>query len=522
MNIALIYTDWDPWALGLRSISAILKNAGHQTRLIFMGTDKTYYSQKILEDVKNLVKASNLIGISCLSRGSEKAKQVIRFIRTLKKPIVWGGLHATLNPEECVSLTDMVCVGEGEEIIVELAECIENGNDWRKIANIAYKKNRKFIINPLRPLISNLDELPLMDFSCEEEFHLTNKGFIQLYHASEMPGTHEIVFNGSRGCVFHCTYCCNSKLKEIFSGKGRYIRKMSISKYIECAKTLKQYFPQAKYFYLIDEDFFIRNPDELHQFAKEFPRQVGLPFECCGNPKQISQEKMELLVKAGLWRIRMGIESGSERTKREIYKRPVTNEEIRRAAQIISNFPQVVPYYFLIIANPYENDKDLIETAKFMLNLPGKFYTQAFNLVFFPGSILYERAVQDGLIEGKQESGYELDFRGGFIYKKHSWKQKNLYLNGLIFMMEGRSTKYRLGLLPKAFVPFLIKPTFLKFNNRYSFFIESMILVKMIILSLRSFGAKVLKRIVTDPTSIYNFREFFKVKIKELTKMNRP
>jgi len=520
MKIALIYTDWDIWALGLRNISAVLKNAGYQTRLIFMGTDKTLYSNQVLEEVKDLVKASDLIGISCLSRGSEKAKQVIKFIKTLKKPIIWGGLHATLNPKECANFADMACVGEGEEVIVELAKTIENGRDWKDVENIVYKKNGKFIKNPLRPLISNLDELPLMDFSCEEEFHLTKEVFTQIHHASELPGTHEVLFNGSRGCVFHCTYCCNSKLKEIFSGKGRYVRKMSISRYVECAKNLKQYFPQAKYFYLIDEDFFIRSKDELHKFAIEFPREVGLPFECCGNPLQITQEKMELLVKAGLWRIRMGIESGSERTKKEIYKRPVTNEAIKQAAHIINNFSQVVPYYFLIIANPYENDEDLIETAKFMLDLPSGFYIQVFNLVFFPGSILYERAVQDGLIEGKKESGYELDFRGGFIYKKQSWKQKNLYLNGLIFVMEGRSTKYRLGLLPKALIPFLIKPSLLRFNNRHPFFIKSIILIKMIILSFRSFVAKNLKRVIINPRIIYNFRELFKITVKNLIKRN--
>lgn len=512
MRIVLIYTNRDRWPLGMRSVSAVLKKAGHHTRIILMGSSSEFYSRQTLREVKDLVKDSDIIGISCLSRGFGKAKQVIKCLRSLKKLIIWGGIHATMVPEQCVESADIVCRGEGEGMMLELVERLEEGRDWKDMANAAYKDNGGIVLNPLRPLISNLDELPLVDFSCEDEFHLTNRGFVQVSHVDDLPSSQpgEMVFIGSRGCLFQCTYCINAKLKELFSGKGRYFRKMSISKYIERIRALKQLLPKTKYIWLIDDDFFARSVDELREFSEEFPKQVGFPFECETSPMDITQEKMDLLVKAGLWRIKMGIESGSERTKKEVYKRYMSNEAVMRASRIISGYPQVVVYYFFIISNPYEQREDLTQTARLILDIPRPFYVIIYNLVFYPGTVLYDRAVRDGLIEGSRDSGYELDTRGGLQYKKHVWKSKNLFLNGLLFLMEGRSNRYRLGLLPRSLVPALLHPKVVDFGEKHPATIKGMISLKMFTLFLRKHGARCLKLLLSDPTSVYNLGKFFK------------
>ena len=128
MRIVLLYTDRDPWALGMRSVSSVLKKAGRPTRLIFAGSAERFYSPRVFEQAKNLVQDFDLIGISCLARGSEKAKQIIKHLRPLKKLIVWGGVHATLNPHECLDWADLVCRGEGEEMMLELTEKLQEGN----------------------------------------------------------------------------------------------------------------------------------------------------------------------------------------------------------------------------------------------------------------------------------------------------------------------------------------------------------------------------------------------------------
>ena len=93
MNVSLIYTEPDIWAFGMRSISAFLKEAGHHTQLVFMGSQESCYSSRSLEKVRELVRDSDIIGISSMSRSSIKAKQLLRDLRPCKGLTVWGGTH---------------------------------------------------------------------------------------------------------------------------------------------------------------------------------------------------------------------------------------------------------------------------------------------------------------------------------------------------------------------------------------------------------------------------------------------
>ncbi|MBW1929147.1 MAG: B12-binding domain-containing radical SAM protein [Deltaproteobacteria bacterium] len=501
MNIALIHTETDYWALGSRIISAVLKREGHDSRLILMGSPERQYSPDTLSALKGLISDADIVGVSSFSRGSEKAKQVINAAKSIGKITIWGGVHATLFPEECGKEADLVCIGEGEYFILDVIESLQNGNNWKSVKNGAYFKDGRFIINEFRPLISNLDELPIPDYTRSDEYHLDSNGFNRI--VTQPNKSEPIMFTGSRGCAFHCNYCSNAKLKQIFSGTGRYVRKMSIQKYVEQASALKEVWPQASYFYLVDEDFMARSVEELREFSKEFPAKVGLPFECMASPPMVTEEKMDLLVKAGLWRIDLGVESGSERTKREVFNRPINNQKVLRAAKIINKHRQVVPYYFFIIGNPYENRDDLLETIDLINQLPTPYFLRAYNLVFFPGSFLYEMALQDGIITSKDDSGYEMDFLAGLDYRRHSWKQKELYLNGLIFLMSGKSNKWRAGVFPRFLLRFLTNSRIVEFNSRRPVFIKAMVLSHMAIIKIRRFLLVWLRSLVKDPRRIY-------------------
>ena len=74
--------------------------------------------------------------------------------------MVWGGLHASLNPAECAEAAGIVCRGEGEETILEFVQKLEEGRDWRDVRNLAYQRNGSVILNPMRPPLASLDDLP--------------------------------------------------------------------------------------------------------------------------------------------------------------------------------------------------------------------------------------------------------------------------------------------------------------------------------------------------------------------------
>lgn len=502
MHISLIYTESDKWAFGLRSISASLKKAGHNTRLIFMGTEDRFYTLPALQVLSELVEESSIVGISSMANGSDRAKQIIESLKPLGKLTVWGGIHATLNPEECAQSADIICVGEGEEFMTELATRLEQGMDWRTMAGVFARNKNGIVSGSVRPLIGNLDQLPLFDFDFDDEYRLEKASLTKTTNDSYIPGE-PIHFSGARGCAFHCNYCSNGKLKKIFAGHGTYVRRISVSKYIEHAKALKQRFPKAKSFYLLDEDLFARGLDDIKEFAERFPSEVGLPFECMASPPQISQEKVELFTKAGLWRIGIGVESGSERTKKHVFNRPITNKMVMRAASILSKYPQIVTYYFIIMGNPYEDREDLMETIRLLKSLPYPFYLKTYSLVFFPNTLLYEKALSDGIIAGKEDSGYDTDFLAGLKLNGPDWKKQNLYLNGLIYLMAGKSNGYRVGFLPRIALNALLHRVIMNHNDTFPFFIKFMIRLKGFVMSIRTKTANIVKKIFNDPTVIY-------------------
>jgi anaerobic magnesium-protoporphyrin IX monomethyl ester cyclase len=513
MKIALVCTDNEELSLGMRIVSAAVKAADYKARLIFMETGDKAFSKKILDEMSALIFDCEVVGFSCLAQGSHKAKQALEFINQLQKKTIWGGVHASLNPDDCADWADYVCIGEGEGMIVEFMKRVSQSSDCKDIENIAYKHEGKLVKNILRPLISNLDELPMPDFSFEDEFHLTKDGFKQVFSLFNVDRNGQIAFTSSRGCAFHCTYCCNIKLKNLYSGNRHYVRRMSVSRLIEHSQQLRKIFPNGRYFYFIDEDFAARPISELAEMAERFPKEVGLPFECLAHPSQITKQKLNLLTKAGLFRIRIGVETGSERTKNEVYNRRVSNETVIQAADILSKYPHVAAVYFFMFANPYESRDDLIATLEFIKLLPYGIKIQAFELIFFPGSALYDQAIADGFIQGDVDSGFELNYYGGLHHNEYPWKKRNLYLNGLIFLAGSSCNRHRIGMIPRFLYKYLIRDEVVKFNERHTKMIETFISLKGLLWKVRYRIGQLMKRVIKDPLVIYNPQYYLRKKV---------
>ncbi len=498
MHVALVCADNDTWAIGMRSISAALRDAGHTPSLIFAGSANL----RMLQSVKSLCTHADLVGISSMSRGSRNAKEIIDFLKGLGKPIVWGGMHPTLYPEDCVGHADLVCRGEGEEFMVELANRISSGRGYKDIRNGAYLENGRMVANAVRPPIDDMDRLPTPDFTFCQEYRIGRQGEIR--PDTEMKKSAEILFNGSRGCLYNCHYCSNAQLRALYAGSGRLGRKMSISRFIDSVDACRRQFPEARQFYFTDEDFFARPVDEFRQLADEYPKRIGVPFECMASPQQVTEEKVALLVKAGMWRVDVGVESGSDRIKREYFNRPVSNDTVMKAAGIISRHPTVVAYYFFIIGNPYDAREDLLATIDLVSRLPVPFFLRTYSLVFIPGTQLFERACKDGIIHGISDSGFELDFLSGYDYRSHPWKRKNLYLNGVMSLMTGKAKRGRLGFVPRRLLPRLTTPRWIDFNDRHPALSKLIIFMARKGLVVRRAILVLATRVLKSPGSVHN------------------
>jgi radical SAM superfamily enzyme YgiQ (UPF0313 family) len=469
VDITLISTATYPSDQGIRTISAVLKKAGHNVKLIFMALSENYsknYSLKELEQLKNLCQDSQLIGISSYASTAKRATRIINFLKKrLDIPIVYGGVHATISPEDCIKIADIICVGEGEEAIKELTYALENKKPIDKIKNLWIKKDGEIIKNTVRNVIENLDELPMPDYSTKDHYRL-DSGKIRKFQERDLDGA--IFFLTGRGCPYGCDYCSNSWFNQLYKGKCKKIVRWHSPEYIingilEVRKT----FPTLSYFDIRDDTFSLRPLEDIKRFCELYKEKIHLRFKCLGDPKTITDEKISMLVKAGCTDIIIGIQ-GSEKTNLEIYHRNQKDEDVLRAAKILHKYKgKLAVMYDVIACNPYEPPENIISLIRFLQKLPKPYFLSVNNLVLFPGSKLEQRARADGKIKTEKDAAYHLNY---WDRKAHILlKKKDMYLNLILNMMRGPATESRFGLLPNSLINYLLKPKNVRKNLRNPF-----------------------------------------------------
>ena len=467
MKITLISAATYPSDQGIRTISSVLKKAGHYVKLVFMNLSEDYskfYTKKELEQLFQICKNSKLIGISSFVSTAPRAIQIIKYLEKQfpQTSIVWGGIHATISPKECIKYCNIVCVGEGEETICDLVNAIEKNKSIKKIKNlwIKDKETEEIIRNSVRPLIDDLDSIPLPDYDTKTHYILDNHK-LRRFKEQDLDGA--IFFLTGRGCPYGCDYCSNSLLNELYKGKRKKIvRWHSVDYIIKGILKLKEKFPSLSYFDIRDDTFSLRPIEQIREFAKKYKEKVNLRFKCLTDPHTVSDEKINLLVNAGCTDIIMGIQ-GEERVNKEIYHRYQTNQEVINAAKILNKYKnKLAVMYDVITCNPYEKPEDIVNMIRLLQKLPKPYFLSVNNLVFFHGSKLHERAVGEGIIKTTKDSAVSLNYwdRSSHILLK----RKNMYLVLILNLMRGVVTEKRFGILSNSLINNLLKPGRIKKN----------------------------------------------------------
>ncbi|MBS3075802.1 B12-binding domain-containing radical SAM protein [Candidatus Pacearchaeota archaeon] len=457
MQITLISTATFPSDQGIRTISSVLKKAGHEVKIIFLAYSEDYskfYPESVLNQIQDLSKDSDLIGINSFASTAPRAIQVIDKLKQLNKPIVWGGIHATISPEKCIEYCDIVCVGEGEQAIVELAKAIENKRTINKIKNLWVKdsKTRRIIKNPVRDLIDELDSLPFVDYDIQDHYIL-NKGKLIKFRESDLNG--EIFFLTGRGCPYGCDYCSNDLLNKLYEGKRKKILRWHSPEYIiDCIIDLKKRFSSLSYFDIRDDTFSWRSLEQIMEFCRLYKEKVNMRFKCLGDPKTVSDEKIRLLVEAGCTDIIIGIQ-GSERVNKEIYHRNQTDNDVLNASKIINQYKdKLAVMYDVITTNPYEKPEDIINLIRLLQKIPKPYFLSVNNLVFFTSTPLYCKAKAEGIIQKEEDSAANLNYWDRSAHIR--LKKKNMYLNLILNLMRGVITESRYGLMPNFLINYLL------------------------------------------------------------------
>ncbi len=456
MKITLISPYPDITSFGIRTLSAHLKEHGHKTQLIFLpdplGDNLAYgvqrYKDNVLDRVIALAAGSDLVGVSLMTNFFDGAVQITRKLKSgLRVPILWGGVHPTIRPEECLEHADMVCIGEGEDALLELADKMSRNEDYTNTVNLWVKSGEVVHKNPLSPLPQNLDVYPRPDYSMEDHHVLVDDKVVPLDHdilksflkkgtVATYLGKTGYQTMTSRGCPYACTYCINDTIRRMYGGKGK-LRWRSVAHIMDELVRVRQDMPYVDYIWISDDEFMARKESELEEFCRLYREKIGLPFSCLVSPLSVTEEKMRLLVDSGLIYVQMGVESGSARMQELFRRKNMNNTRMMRAIHIINKFKDRMhpPSYDFLLDVPFETDADRIDSLRFISRIPKPYHLQPFTLILYPGTQLYEMAREKGIIAD--------EFRE--IYNKTYSMREPTYLN--LLMALARESRLPGGLL---------------------------------------------------------------------------
>ena len=321
----------------------------------------------------------DLIGLTVMASVFEASREVTERIRRALPgvPIIWGGIHATLRPDECLQTADMVCVGEGEEAMAELAADPERTD----VVGIWRRHNGRTIQTPVRPLEQNLDRLPFASYG-ENEWLIEADQIVELTIANQEFFQPVYLSISQRGCPFLCTYCAARSLRPLYRGQ-RFVRRRSVDHVLdECAQRARDFALPTIIFF---DDIFVMNRKWIEEFAEKYPKRIGLPFGAYAHPFVSTEEMLRLLKQAGMVFVGLGIQTGSDYISRQIYGRNHGADEILQLAQAAER-NGLLPCYDLLTNNPYESEADCLDTLRLMTRLPKPHSLVVRKVMFFPGS----------------------------------------------------------------------------------------------------------------------------------------
>ncbi len=346
----------------------------------------------IYEDLKTKVVSFNpdLIAVTIVEDTYDLVNSLLSSIEDVNIPVIAGGVFVTFSPLEVINNKniDMICIGEGEEALLELCEKLSKGEDITHIRNLWTKKNGEVIKNPLRPAI-DINRLPFINYDIFEQRRLYRPMYGKIFTMIHV----EI----DRGCPYSCTYCEAPQLRKLYKNSdcGTYYRKKDVDRLIaEMKHLVKVYNPD--YINFNAESFLAKSVSELKQFARGY-KGIGLPFWCQSRPETVTEEKIRILKDMRCQNLQFGIEHGNEQFRRKMLNRHHSNEQMLKAFSIVEKF-KISYTVNNIIGFPDETRELIFDT----ININRQINPSTINCYIFApykGIALHKYCIEKGYID---------------------------------------------------------------------------------------------------------------------------
>ena len=390
---------------------------------------------------------ADVVGFSCATQSAAYVQSAINSLKacTIRPLIVWGGAHASVFPEDAIKYADVVCIGEGEHSLACLLDRLSEEQPINDVKGFWVNIPNGIVKNASIPLMTGdeLSKMPFQDFGFDI-FYVTSMDMTRLDESQyniHQGSVHTVLW--SLGCPYHCTFCSNDKF--IANNAGNAIVRYPSPEYM--IEELRLVLKEHRYFSHIsftDDNFMLIKYEDIKLFCELYDRYIKLPFVVLGiHPLTIDTRKIDALLKVGLRKVRMGIQSGSERTL-SFYNRKTPRQSILRANNYLASlYPQIIPpFYDIIIDNPIETDEDKMSTVALLYEMKRPFILSVHSLRAIPGTQLYEFAQknpQRNFLPIEYSSEYIQDKGYAFLlYLLALWHSPAPLLNMFLYLSRSR------------------------------------------------------------------------------------
>lgn len=349
-------------------LSAVAKQAGHQTSMIHVNNDwgTLYREAAILDRVRQ--ERPDLIAVTSTSFNYRHASEIAAWLKNAfpHTPRILGGSHATVQPEDlATSCFDAFCVGEGEEPLLDILACMEKGRIWNKIPNLIVRNPDGSISNnPVRGFLKDLESLPQLDFDITDTLRILKA----------RQGWMSVSF--SRGCPYECTFCINHLYKERLIGPedklSHYHRRKSPVSTVTELEHLAHHFKGDIKIFNFDDDLLPMNREWMKEFAKRYERQIlrpfGIKYAINCRATFLDDELAVLFRSSGCLEVRIGFETGNESLRATILGKPICDDDLVRAFSVCDRHG-VRTNAFAMMGIPGESEKSFADTVRMILTL---------------------------------------------------------------------------------------------------------------------------------------------------------
>ncbi len=412
INIALRPPPARKWLpIGLAYVISAIKRAGFEFDLL----DLDAHSQSPEETERFLrTHRYDVVAMGCIVTGYKHIKWLSQIVKSNfpRTTIVVGNSVASSIPETLLTKTgaDIAVLGEGDETIVELLECLRASQDLSAVKGICYRQNGAIKRNPLRPVMPNIDDIPVPDWDVfDVESYIQNLSGALNEPLPPIPRDQIRAFpiNTARGCPYDCTFCY-----QVFRGsKYRWRSPASIIK--EMRHHHERY--GINYFSFSDELTFF-SPKQAEAFADAMLAS-GLPVYWdadCRSGLFTKDEHVEIarkLKQAGAVALSFSLESANPDILEWMNKK-VGIEAFSRQVEILKR-AELTALTSIVIGYPTETEETIKATMDCCIG--NGIYPSAGYLLPQPGTKMYEYAQQHGFIKDEEEyllsMGDRQDFR---------------------------------------------------------------------------------------------------------------